>query len=729
MRPDERILILITGAPAYEGGAGVMTQVQRNRGKRLAGRDPGLLALCAAILCVALCDFALHAANPRTDAAPTLPGLVASGSLAPPLVSDITRLKFSPDGNYILAQDDSGISVLSRQPFALRFHIDAPLAGPAQFTPDSATVIFSTSGPHLRVERWDVAGGTRTSSREVVLLGGCIQSLLSPDGKTLACFSERVDDKGPQHLSALDLTLIDVATGDAVITKKSFLAADRENAPFLSAAQTAATTGASALTTVIPAAFSPDSQYFLAAFQKQALAVDLAARMPIPLRGSLEWMLAGGFAFISPNRVIVANLHSPDKSEVFDFPSGAVTDVLTLGDQQMDPATRGPYVFLRPIKIAAVGVFDWKMHAMVAALREPAAVDIWDPYAVTQAPDGQIALYDFPAMKTEAKLELPPGPLARMQSAAVSPDLSWLAVSAGERSAVWNLHAMARRYFMRGFTGAYFDGDDALYADLPAVGQVHRSVVRADLSTEKVTTAEDFGEQPPEIAQYGGYLLAKIPSADDPQQFSLEVRDARDGHTLWTAPFPKATPGNIEISPAGDRVVFRWLAEQKPAMDEIRKDKALRTRYDHIRQHMSCFLLQVLDANTGKPQGNVLVDAHGWTHPPHGFASGDWLFVADDSGTQIYSISTGDLKATLASPALSASSAAGLLASESQDHALQFYSLPAAELRARLEFPSAVLFAWFSGDAQRFFVLTSDQRFYIFDTAALAQPSADSVRP
>ena len=711
-------------------------------------RRPCALALCAALLCVALCDPGLRAAKRQLDGEPkTLPGLVATGSLDPPLVSDLTRLKFSPNGNYILAQDDSSISVLSRQPFALKFRIDAPFAGPAQFTPDSASVTFSTGGPHLKVERWDVAAGTRISAREVVLLGGCVQSLLSPDGQTLACFSERVDEEGPQRLSirlsihpsvplsALDLSMIDVATGDALVTKQNFLAATRENAPFLSLAQTAAVVGTSPVTAMIAAAFSPDSQYFVAAFEKQAIAVDVPARASIPVRGSLEWMLDGGFAFLAPNRLIVANRRSPESSEIVDFPSGAVTDVLTLGDQQMEAATRGDYLFLRPIKAAPVGVFDWKMHAMVAALREPAALDICDPYAVTQAPDGQIVLYDFPAMKTEARLALPPGPLARAASAAISPDLSWLAVSGRSRSAIWNLPQSKQRYSLRGFMGAYFDGSDALYAEVPPLGDAKRSVIRADLSAEKITMAHEIGEQPSEIAQYGRYLLAKIPSSssENPGAFSLDVRDARDGHTLWTANFPKLTPDDIEISPAENRIVFRWMADKKPAIDQIKKDQVLRARYARIKEHANCFLLQVLDAETGKTQGNVLVEGQGWTHPPHGFVSGEWLFVADGSnggnedtsnGTQVYSIATGELKASVASPAISASAAAGLFATKSLERGLQFYSLPGGELRAHLEFPSSILFVRFSADAKRFFVLTSSQQFYIFDAAALGQPNA-----
>src|SRR5262245_55809882 len=47
----------------------------------------------------------------------SLHSVVSKTTLEPPLRGDITHLRFSPDGKYILAQDDSGISVLTREPF------------------------------------------------------------------------------------------------------------------------------------------------------------------------------------------------------------------------------------------------------------------------------------------------------------------------------------------------------------------------------------------------------------------------------------------------------------------------------------------------------------------------------------------------------------------------------------------------------------------------------------
>src|SRR6266849_5189 len=79
----------------------------------------------------------------------SLPGLVFKQKLALPLRPDLNNLKFSPDGKYLLAQDEGGMQVLNREPFAVVFFIDASDAEKAFFSPDSHSVIFYT--PALRI--------------------------------------------------------------------------------------------------------------------------------------------------------------------------------------------------------------------------------------------------------------------------------------------------------------------------------------------------------------------------------------------------------------------------------------------------------------------------------------------------------------------------------------------------------------------------------------------------
>lgn len=138
-----------------------------------------------------------------------LTGVVSKNLLNPPLRTDIQNLKFSPDGRYSLAQDDASIFVFSNEPFTLLFRIDADEAHQLQFSPDSQKILVLTRD--LRIEQWGIDSQERTSVHEMALQNGCTQSSLSHDGKLLACVSH-----------TLDFSLFDVATGNALLTKKAY---------------------------------------------------------------------------------------------------------------------------------------------------------------------------------------------------------------------------------------------------------------------------------------------------------------------------------------------------------------------------------------------------------------------------------------------------------------------------------------------------------------------------
>ena len=48
----------------------------------------------------------------------------------------LRQLRFSPNGRYVLAQDDLQVTILAVEPFAILFRIPAEDATEAQFTPD-----------------------------------------------------------------------------------------------------------------------------------------------------------------------------------------------------------------------------------------------------------------------------------------------------------------------------------------------------------------------------------------------------------------------------------------------------------------------------------------------------------------------------------------------------------------------------------------------------------------
>ena len=138
-----------------------------------------------------------------------LPKVMTRVPLNDPLRGDIETFRFSSDGKYLLAQDDGGIYLIHRDPLQYLFRIDAPDAGPAQFSPDARHVVFFNHSQ--RVETWDVERREQTSLDDVPVIHGCRETALSPDARYLACFSGN-----------LTLTVYGVPTGETVLQFEKF---------------------------------------------------------------------------------------------------------------------------------------------------------------------------------------------------------------------------------------------------------------------------------------------------------------------------------------------------------------------------------------------------------------------------------------------------------------------------------------------------------------------------
>lgn len=650
----------------------------------------------------------------------SLHGVVSQTRLDPPLRQDITHLRFSPDGRYLLAQDDGGIDVLTRDPLKHLFRIEAAEAQPAQFTPDSQGLVFHNR--ELRVEEWDVAAQKQKSAKELYAREGCIQTALSPDGHTLACLDAK-----------FGLTLYDVAAGTPFFQKKEFYKPDL-NDQFRLILYLLFREEQEREFDWITMDFSPDSHYFAAgqraltfnafglASELSTAAVDLTTHAPVNLGGNLKKILGDHFAFVAPDRIAGVNAQDVKKSGIVSFPAGEVVEQFPLSGS-LESVTRGDYLMISGLNPQlAVMLFDLKAKKFVRGSRTH-AMDVYDRWTIGERTNGELGLYEMDKNEPSAVVTLPRNPLGRLRAAAVSPDLKWLAVSERSRGAVWDLTKGERVYHVRGFRGAYFADDGALYADFPKFQQTERTIARLDLATRQMSEHSRFAEG--RVWQRGGYVVYLKPAKKGgslSENVTLTVSDTRTSAEFWSRDFPRESPRVFTEEDEGTMVLV-WDARSEHAKAEIKSDRALAERLAALKEKEGDYFVQTLDARTGKPAGSLLVETgKGSFRIADAFAAGDWLVVSDTSNrVLLYSVSTGEQKGKFFGRAPAISKTAGLLAVETERGQLTVYDLASGERKDQFTFSAPVALVHFSADGRRLFVLTADQTAYVLDLSQAAQ--------
>lgn len=650
----------------------------------------------------------------------SLHGVLAKTKLDPPLRGDINHLRFSPDGRYVLSQDDSGIDIVTREPFAHLMHIDASEARPAQFTPDSKGVVFYNQD--LRVEEWDVSAKKLKSARELYAREGCIQTALAPDGRTLAC----LDGK-------FGLALYDVEKGEPFFTKKEFYKPDLKDYWQLIFYQIFADEGAEF--DWVSMAFSPDAHYFAAgqtaltmgalgfSNQLSTVAVDLTARAPVSINDNVKRLLGNRFIFVAPDRILGLHTQDAKKSGVVTFPGGEVVEQFPIGGR-LAPVTRGDYVLIsgllqRSGPRIAVYVFDLKTKKFVRGSKTP-AVDVYDNFTIGERVNGELALYDLNRDEALGTVMLPRNPLGRLRASAVSPDLKWLAVSERNRGAVWDLSKGGRLFHVRGFRAAHFGQDGGVYVDFPKYEEAERSVARLDLLSGQAFEHRKLGDAP--VWLRGLYSVQRKPIKKDgglDKNVTLAVSDAVTGAEMWSRDFPKEAP-RVYIDEYAGTMALSWNVKSDHAKAEVKADPKLKERLAAMGEKEGDYFIQTVEARTGKPVSTLLVETgKGSFRIEDMFAAGDWLVVSDTSKrTRIYSLATGEQKGNFFGRAPAVSKAAGLLSVETERGQLTLFDLATGERRDRFDFAAPVSLAHFSDDGKRLLVVTADQTAYLLDLAA-----------
>lgn len=610
-----------------------------------------------------------------------------------PLRGDITHFQFSPDGKYVIAQDDSGINILKRDPFTVLFRIDATDAKPAKFSPDSKNVVFSTYGQ--RVEKWNLESKKPILAREVYVRGRCWQTELSNDGSVLACYTNRAN-----------LELIDVATNETIFKKEEFYIpnyAEVYNWSYRLNELNAKEVDA------LQMEFSPNDKYFLTgkvnrqirmegfwaatpAFisvnRAKAFGFDLKSKTEISLEGELKNIVSMPFAFYADDKIIGQHKGDADKSGIFSFPSGDRIEKFLLSANSFSRPFVGDYLFVRPTSANPVGVYDIAAKKFIANNKTP-AMDGFGEFFVSESKDGVVGLFKYD--KATSKMDeiayatLPKGNFGSPRTVSVSPDMNWLVLSERSRGAVWDLSNGQMKVYIRGFAGSYVDADGSIYADLPFFERELRSI--AMINPVKNVAGRLELRPPGGSKQFGKYLVryrtsrqeeiekkAKEEAAkraakgqkDAPGQegrpteqsgerpgpptivglplfFSgnldlrrltqndgtLEVDDVRTGARLWSKYYADEPPV-YQFDQAGETAALYWSVNTKTAREEIKKDAGLSQRLSTLGEKAGDYLVQVVDGTSGTLKGQTLIETgEGSFTIERVFANGDWLTLID----------------------------------------------------------------------------------------------------
>ncbi|HYL83016.1 MAG TPA: M48 family metalloprotease [Candidatus Angelobacter sp.] len=630
-----------------------------------------------------------------------LAGVLSRKPLADPLRGDIEHFRFSPDGKYLLAQDEGGLYVLTRDPLKFVFHIDAVDAQSAQFSPDSRQVVFFSSG--LRVEVWDIDHQEQVSMTDVPALHGCRQAELSPDARYLACLGEN-----------LDLVLHKVETGEAIFKKEKFFDLD----PGFS--------GYAGLFKflyllmhhdVVTLRFSPDARYFAASSRtKEEVVIDLTTEKRMNVPGSVHTAMEYSFTFAGPGRIVGVDTFHPEKSPLLEFPSGKLVDRISLGGSTLVAASNPRYILVRPLRDFAVGGFDLEGKKFVYTNRMSAS-DVWGDVSASERLNGEIGLYKIGEAKTTTVLQLPLGKLGNLRTFTASPDLKWIAMSSRTRGGIWGLDAGERAFFLRSFQSGYFAPNSVFFLDFPEFEKVAREMVVLSPVTRQ-SKSRDV-EKDDDLTFFGSMVLRT--RHNDKNRYArrnleLQALDIVTLKPLWSRTFPKQGPW-VHGTASSGKIVFVWNAKADGLREELAQNSGLQALWTKENPGDADYFLEVLDVRDGTITGGAVVRTGKYSFRPETEqAAGDWLVVTDNlNRVLLYSISTGEPKAKWFGyhPQIS-QNGQWLCLTNGVGH-LVIYDLRNARPFRDLSFASHISAYAFSEDGKRLLVLTDDQTAFVFD--------------
>ena len=667
--------------------------------------------------------------------APT-PGLT-SIKLDLPIRPGLNWIRFSPDGKYVLAQNESYVYVLSAHPLKQLFKVYAPFASAAHFSPDSKHLVFHFQS--LRVEDWDVETGKRNEVHELVEYRVCDQSELSPDGKLLAC-ALRIRDSWQ-----ISLELFDVASGKVVYQKSEGFLSDGQARAYRMMSRPDWDPELLAM------AFSPDSHYLLVAAVASRLALDLKSLKPVKLNMGLGNLVQGRLTFTAPDQVLYdcdagerdIFMRSASNVCVVEFPTGVPVKKFVEGWESLWPVAEGSYVVAAPLYDSVPHLVDLTTGKATMALKFTAA-DVHGKMLAAESGKGGVLVGEIGSPTVET-VDLPEETLPYVRATRFSPDGHYLAISNENRGAIWDLQSNKQMLLTRSFRSAWFDtaGQDQirhdqsgtpalhdlstqdgstaavssqLYLQLPA-GQARLGQnVRLDLKTGSATEGSKYVFERIQLMDVAVKQVTDSHDKDGDPSGQMVVYDDKTGNSAWRR---KKNFDHISQQEPGS-LIIGWAA----GPDDLNRLKPTWTS-DAPKNRLQGWVTEILDSKTGELKTEVVSpDNYGISEASTRSSSvwGNLLAVrGSHNNTVVYDVKTGARLMAFWGWAIAGDGQMGLIAAQNRDQELIVYEVATGREMLHVTLDAGVRAAQFVPTKKRLLAVTSNQRVYTLDIPGTAK--------
>jgi hypothetical protein len=656
---------------------------------------------------------------------------LSKASLKPPLQSQLRALRFSPDGKYILLQDEIGIFIFTRDPLAAKFWLDAPDALPAGFTADSKILVAATRA--LGLGRWDLSTGKSLGETTLGKMDGCLSASLSPNAEYFGCIG-----------TGMDLHVFRTDTGAQVFTDQVL---SNQRIPIglrqfvivplyvgLAYSEPIGNIPSNSLKPLLEkdiswsrVIFSPDGHYVIAGNPPyDSIFVDLQSMRKTKIAGSVNAAFKHEVVFVSADQVAAVGKEKPDESVLLTFPGGE--EITRLGFEGSATATSRPGCLIQWDKDGTEGtIVDVNSRRALSRVSRFGG-DVFDDTVVALTEDGDLVLSRLGADPRITKLRMVTSPLPLLRTAVAPPGLETIALAVRGQGGVFRVRTGERIARFDQVRGGWCENDHSCLLRVGRKSDLGTKVegVEAETGASSAAWSRPFSKDKPEEDYFSGEVLLSRTSTPGilmgpqagPTPFVFGALDAKTGKQLWTRKFEGDAPIPF-TDPQGTRVVLAWEAKSSAARAAAKHYPDSWDRFKGAKLSKKDTYFEVLAARSGTELGGVLLQSGAGPESfSSAFSAGDWLVIVKD-GTRVnlISLSTWEEKMHLFGSFPALSSEGDLMALETKSGVVTVYEPKTGAKRRELRLPDRVVYLRFSGDGRRLLALTANQTVYVFDVS------------